>query len=400
MSYDLLIQGGTVIDPGAGLEAKLDVAIADGAIAAVAPDIAGAAAEVVDATGRLVTPGLIDMHSHIYHGATFWGVDPDPIAARTGVTTWVDAGTSGGFGFPGFRRWVIESSRSRVLAFLNLSEIGLTGRTYEFSNLEYCDAQLVAQTVERNREHIVGIKARMDRSTTRGTGLEPLRIARRVADEVGLPIMVHVGLGPPLLRDIFTLLKPGDILTHCFTGHDNRIVDAQGDVLDFVREAWDRGLVLDIGHGTGSFSFATAGAMIARGLAPDVISTDIHQMSIQGPMFDLPTTMSKFLALGLSLREVVERTTTRPAQAIRRPDLGTLRVGAAADVAVLEVVDEPGTFYDCALNPLGGNRMLRSVVTIRAGKVLERVPEPPIAFWAQVPPHQQPIVGRRPGESV
>jgi dihydroorotase len=400
MPYDLLIRGGTVLDPSSGVEGSFDVAVENGLVAAIERNLAASAARELDAAGLFVTPGLVDLHTHIYPWATYWGVEPDPIASRTGVTTWVDAGTSGGFGFPGFRKWVIEASQSRVLAFLNLSEIGLTGRTYELSNLEYSDAALVVGTVERHRDVIVGIKVRADVLTTRGTGIAPLRIARRVADELDLPIMVHVGKGPPALREIIGLLRGGDILTHCFTGHDNRIVDGAGDPLPFVREAWDRGLILDIGHGTGSFSFATAAEMAQRGLMPDVISTDTHHMSIQGPMFDLPTTLSKFLALGLSLRDVIERATIRPASAIRRPELGSLKVGSPADIALLAVVEGAFTFYDVNLTPLKGTRLIRAVKTIRAGVEMSERMQPAIPFWVDLPPQQRPIIGRKPGEAI
>jgi dihydroorotase len=400
VAFDLLIRGGTVLDPTSDVEGILDVAVTGDRVEAVGRDLPGPAGREIDATGLYVTPGLIDLHTHIYPWATYWGVEPDPIAARTGVTTWVDAGTTGGYGFPGFKKWVVETSQSRVFSFLNLSEIGLTGRTYELSNIEYSDAALVAGTIQRHREVIIGIKVRADVLTTRGTGIKPLKIARRIADELDVPIMVHVGKGPPALRDIVDLLSPGDIITHCFTGHDNRVIADSGDPLPFVKEAWDRGLILDIGHGTGSFSFATATEMVRRGFAPDVISTDTHHMSIQGPMFDLPTTLSKFLALGMSLRDVIERATAAPARAIGHPELGTLKVGAVADIAILEVADGDYTFYDVNMTPLKGNRLIRARKTIRCGVTMAERPLPQIPFWVEIPAQQQPIIGRLPGESI
>ena len=390
MHFDLLIRGGEVVDPGSNLLGPLDVGIRDGVVAAVDRGLPGDQARaVLEATGQLVTPGLFDLHTHVYWGATFWGIEPDPVAARTGVTTWVDAGSAGGYSFHGFRRYVVEASQSRVFAFLNLSSVGLTARTHELTNLDYCELPLARQTVEANADVILGIKARIDSSTVRSAGLEPLRLARRLADDVRLPLMVHVGKGPPDLEDIISLMRPGDILTHCFTGHDNRIVEHDGRLREFVRRAWDQGLVLDIGHGTGSFSYEVAEAVLAQGLLPDVISTDIHQMSVQGPMFDLPTTISKFLNLGIGLADAVERATSRPARAARRPDLASLKPGSPADVALYRLEEGSYTFHDVFMTPRTGKVRLVNTATIRAGKLLERRREQPPAFFAVLPEHQR-----------
>ncbi len=390
MDFDLVITGGEVVDPGSGLLGRMDVGIRGGVIAAVdrALPTRGAGA-ALDARGQLVTPGLFDLHTHIYWGATYWGIEPDPIAARTGVTTWLDAGTAGAYNFPGFRRYVVDASAARVLALLNVSSIGLVAPTYEFTNLDHCDLALARRIVDANRDVILGIKARIDASTTRGVGLEPMRLARKLADQVGLPLMVHVGKAPPLLEDIFTLLRPGDILTHCFTGHDNRILEADGRLRAFVRRAWDAGIVLDVGHGTGSFSYEVAERMLAEGMPPDVISTDIHQLSVQGPMFDMPTTLSKFLNLGMSLPDVIERATARPARAVRRPDLGSLKPGAPADVAVFALEEGAYTFHDVFMAERPGKVRLVSKTTIRAGKPLAPRPAQPLAPWAELPEHQR-----------
>jgi dihydroorotase len=390
MDFDLIITGGEVVDPGSGLSGRLDVGITGGVIAAVdrALPTAGAAA-TLDAAGQIVTPGLFDLHTHIYWGATYWGIEPDPVAARTGVTTWLDAGTVGGYSFPAFRRYVVERSEARVFALLNVSAIGLIAPTYELANLDYCDLDLARRIVDANPDVILGIKARIDANTTRGVGLEPLRLARKLADQVELPMMVHIGKGPPTLEEIFTLLRPGDILTHCCTGQDNRILTPDGRLRDFVRRAWDAGLVLDVGHGTGSFSYEVAERMLAEGMPPDVISTDAHQLSIQGPMFDLPTTLSKFLNLGMSLPDAIDRATARPARAIRRPDLATLRPGALADVAVFALEEGAYTFHDVFMTARTGTVRLVNRATIRAGKPMGARPEQPLAPWAVLPEHQR-----------
>jgi dihydroorotase len=390
MDFDLVIRGGEVVDPGSGLLGRMDVGIRGGVIAAVDRSLpTEGIGATLDATGQVVTPGLFDLHTHVYWGATYWGIEPDPLAARTGVTTWLDAGTAGGYSFPGFRRNVIEASEARVFALLNVSAIGLIAPTYELTNLDYCDLGLARQIVDTNRDVILGIKARIDANTTRGVGLEPLRLARKLADQVDLPMMVHIGKGPPSLDEIFTQLRAGDILTHCCTGHDNRILEPDGRLRDFVRRAWDEGLVLDVGHGTGSFSYEVAEQMLAAGMAPDIISTDAHQLSIQGPMFDLPTTLSKFLNLGMALPEVIERATARPARAVRRPDLATLRPGAPADVAVFALEEGTYTFRDVFMTARTAKVRLVNRATIRAGKPMAQRPEQPLAPWAELPEHQR-----------
>ena len=382
-----------MVDPGAGLQGMLDVAIRDGRVAEVAPNLdQSQARNVIDATGGIVTPGLVDLHTHVYWGATYWGIEADPVAARTGVTTWLDVGSSGSYSWPAFRRFLIEPSKSRIFALLNASSIGLIAPTWEFSNLDYLDLDLAETIVNANRDLILGIKARIDSSTTRGVGIRPLELARELADRVGLPLMTHIGIGPPTLAEVAPLLRPGDILTHCFTGNSMKIVDDAGVPDPAILELHERGLILDIGHGTGSFSYDTAEAMLAAGVKPDVISSDIHQMAIQGPMFDLPTTLSKFLNLGLTLPEVIERATSRPAAAMRRPDLGTLKPGSAADVAIFTLQEGEYVFRDVRMNPRRGSVRLINTLTMIDGEVLERTPELPLQPWSGIPEWQRGVV--------
>ncbi len=390
--YDLVIAGGRVLDPGAGIDGVMDVAVVGDRVAAVDPELDRTGArEVIDAAGHIVTPGLVDLHTHVYWGVTYWGIEPDPVAARSGVTTWLDVGSAGAYSFPGFRRYVAEPSRARVYCLLNLSAIGLVAPTYEFANLDYCNVDLAARIVEANRDLVLGIKARIDRNTTRGTGIRPLELARELADRVGLPLMVHIGTAPPDIDEVAALLRPGDILTHCFTGQDMRITGPGAPVRADIRELHARGLILDIGHGAGSFSYEVTEAALEQGLLPDVISSDIHQLSVQGPMFDLPTTLSKFLNLGLTLSQVIERATSRPAAAMRRPDLGTLRPGSAADLALFRVEEGEYTFHDVQMAPRRGTRRLVNTLTLVAGEPLPRLPERERAIWAELPEHQRGV---------
>jgi dihydroorotase len=288
----------------------------------------------------------------------------------------------------------------RVFALLNLSSIGLIAPSWEFANLDYCDVDLAASIVAQHRDLILGIKARIDGNTTRGTGIRPLELARELADRVGLPLMVHIGTGPPSIDEVADLLRPGDILTHCFTGGDMRILGQARVPNEKIRALQERGLVLDIGHGTGSFSYEVAEAMLAAGVRPDTISSDIHQMARQGPMFDMPTTLSKFLNLGMPLYDVIDRATTRPARAMRRPDLGTLAVGSAADIALWRIEEGEYAFYDVTMAQRGGTTRLVNTLTMVDGRPLPELPERPLHSWAKLPEHQRPIIGRQPGVRV
>lgn len=396
MQFDLLIQGGEVIDPGAGYAGQLDVAITRNRIAAVERDIpATAARQRIDAHGQYVTPGLIDLHTHVYPGATYWGINPDPVAARSGVTTWVDAGSAGAFNLTGFCEQVARRSAVRVHALVNISAIGLAAARGESFNLEYCDVDLCRRLIDLHSDLIWGVKARIDQSTVGDNGIEPLRRARLVAVQCARPLMVHIGSAPPTIAQVLELLRPGDILTHCTTGHTMRIVDAAGKLLDTAKQAWESGIVMDVGHGAGSFAFATIEPLIRANYCPDVISSDIHQLSIHGPMFDLPTCMSKFLALGMSLPEVIRRTTRRPAEILGlQNEIGTLRPGALADVALFRMHHGKFPFYDVTMEMREGKHLLRNTLTILNGRLLQRLPEEAPAPWITLTEHQQTLITR------
>lgn len=379
----MLIQNGTVIDREAGFNGPLDVAVRGNRIAVVEPNIpADTAAQVIDASGQIVTPGLVDLHTHVYHGATFWGIRVDPVAARSGVTTWLDAGSAGAYTLPGFREFIVGRSQARVYALLNIAAIGLVAPTGELANLEHCDVDLCCRLAAMYRDIVVGIKVRIDAANVGTNGVEPLRRAVESAERCGLPLMVHVAIGPPEIEAVLALLRPGDILTHCFTGHTMRIVDDGGNLLDAARAARERGVVMDIGHGAGSFSFRSAEAMLGAGFAPDVISSDIHQRSILGPLYDLPTCLSKFLALGMSLPDVIHAATARPAAILGLAgDVGTLRPGALADIALFTVQKGVFPFYDVELQVREGRELLTNTCTILDGQIMQPPPEDPPAPW-------------------
>lgn len=378
LPYDLLLHGGTIIDPETNARRKASVAVLNGAIAAIGPDLQLRHAQrIVDVNGKFVTPGLIDFHAHGYWGATYDGLKVDPVAGRSGVTTWVDAGSSGAATFPAFREYVIAPSRTRILPFLNLCATGIIYRgVMEFEDLRFADVRFAIETIEAHRDLIVGIKIRLDRGTVGNNNDHPLWLAREVADHVGLPIMVHIGTPPPALHQILAGLRAGDIITHAFRGDERGIggIVINGKIRPEVWEARARGVHFDIGHGAGSFGIPAARIALAEGFLPDTISTDLHQLSIQpGLAVDLPTVLSKFMALGMSLEEVIQRATVAPARALGRTDqIGSFRIGAPADLAVFDLVDGDFIFHDVLGNSITGTQQLRNTLTLRGGGEMER----------------------------
>lgn len=414
MRFDLLLKGGHVIDAEAGYNGRLDVAVKRDQIAAVESDIPkDVAFRVIDVTGHYVTPGMIDLHAHFQLG-TYWGIDADAVGSNTGVTTWVDAGSPGALTLPQFRQTVATLSEVRVYTFVNISYIGLIAQDYELSNPEYCDSVLLERVVNLHRDIVVGIKVRAGRSGG-GKDLEPMRRARRVADRLELPIMVHISTAPPTLEDILQFLKPGDIVTHAFTGQTMKLLDDQGKIRDAARRAIENGLILDLGHGAGSFSFESAEALTRQGYWPHVISTDIHWLAIFGPnlmdplkgsafgdlsdsqdtrsivvnvkgdgkpVFSILTCMDKLRLLGMSLPDVVRAVTSRPAEILgKKGELGTLKPGARADIAVLDIAQGNFDLHDIHGNVRQSKEQLRHVMTILDGRPWDPIPLPSPPPW-------------------
>jgi dihydroorotase len=374
MTWDLLLTGG---DP-------FDVAVTDGRIAATGRSLPHDAATVVDATGRLVTPGLIDLHTHV--GPGYWGIDPDPVAWRTGVTTWVDAGSAGAYTVDGLRR-VAAGAEVRIAALLNISAIGLAGRTGESRDLANCDVGLAVDTIRRHRDLIRGVKVRIDRETVGDNGLEPLRRALTAAGAANVPVMVHVGAAPPSVDDVAGLLRPGDIITHCASG----IAAPLGPA---VLEAAARGVLLDLGHGSGGFAFDVLERQLELGLTPFTVSTDLHARSLHGPAFDLPTTMARLLAVGIPLPTVIDAATVNPARALGLSG-GTLAVGAPADLAVWTL--ESGNFpvFDAHLQERESPLRLVNQATYVRGRLLPPRLSAPVHPWIPLTEAQRSALKRR-----
>ena len=371
---ELVLRGGWVIDPSQNLDGTADVVFADGRVKAVGRDAAhGRDAEVRDAKGLIVTPGLIDLHTHVYWGGTSLGVDAPALARRSGTTTFVDAGSSGPGNFLGFRRHVIEPAPVRILPYLNISFAGI----YAFSNsvmvgecadLRLLDLRECRKVAEENRDLVVGIKVRVGKGAGGASGVAPLDMALEVAEAVGLPVMCHLDFPPPSRLEVVSRLRKGDVLTHCFRPFPNAPAAPGGGVREEIAAARERGVIFDIGHGQGSFGFGTARAMLAAGFLPDVISSDVHSLSIDGPAFDLLHTLSKFLAMGVALPQVIRAATSAPAAAVNRPELGSLKPGSAGDATLISIEEGEFTYHDVLAEPLKGSKKLEARGVVIGGK--------------------------------
>jgi dihydroorotase len=371
MSYDLVIAGGTVIDPASGLGDLRDVAIRDGLIAAVEPHIPRAeASDLLDATDLIVVPGLVDLHVHVYWGVASLSIPPGSHDLQRGATTIVDAGSSGGNTFPGFRQFVIEPFAGTILAFLNISAMGqIDPELGELHDLRYAMVDRAVEVARANRDLIVGIKVRLSEMLAGPNGLAGLERAIEAGEAIERPVMAHIGGTAFPIEDVLVRLRPGDIVTHAFTGWQPGIVDSAGRIVPEALEARARGVRFDIGHGAGSFRFHQAEAALAQGFRPDTISSDLHRFNWEGPVHDLVTTMSKFLHLGLALPEVTRMATTAPAEAIgRKAEMGTLAVGAVADMAVLRLEEGRFEFTDSGGVSVEGRQRLVPVATVKRGR--------------------------------
>lgn len=372
--HDFVLRGGRVIDPSQGIDRIADVAFSDGQVAMVGDDLKGR--EARDVTGHLVTPGLIDLHTHVYWGGTSLGVDPEAFARKSAVTTLIDTGSAGPGNFAGFRDHVIAQSKPRILAYLNISFAGIYAFSKRVNVGESGDHRLLApvdtvNVADRNRDVIVGIKVRVGRNASGEQGIVPLQIARQAAERLGMTMMVHIDEPPPTLEEVLALMRSGDVLTHCFRPFPNTPATADGKVEPFVQKARERGIIFDVGHGMGSFAFRTGRAMLAQHFMPDCISSDVHSLCIDGPAFDLLTTMSKFLCLGMPLTEVIRCTTENPARALQRPALGTFRQGGVGDASVLALENGTFDYVDVTGEHLAGQARLSARGLVIGGEWLD-----------------------------
>lgn len=373
MKVDIVVRNGKVLDPATGLSGLYDLAILEGKIMEIRRTDSDGEAFVakaeIHADGNLVVPGLIDLHVHAFPDSTTIGIDADQIGIRHGVATVVDAGSVGVDYFSKFYKEVVARRNTEVLCWINIAKTGLCeGRTElkDIGNVE------IDRTVEFIQQWplIRGIKVRMSSSILGANGLKPLEMAKIAAEKARVPLMVHVGNGPPELKDILDMLDRGDVITHIFHGKSGGIFCADGTLLPAAQKALARGVLFDVGHGKASFNFNTMKRARKAGIKLNTISTDIHLENWQGPVYNLTTTMSKFLALGYAIDEVVAAVTVAPATALRLSDThGSISVGRPADVTVLNVAAGEFNFTDAENNHLVGKQFLAPQFAIKAGKI-------------------------------
>ena len=377
MKYDLLLTGGEVMDPGAGLRGVMDVGIAGGKVVAVAPGLNTAdALREISVKGRLVTPGLVDMHAHVFVNGHDMGIHTDGCCSRSGVTTLCDAGSAGSSNFAGLRQVLDKDVRTRVRAFVNLSAIGITGtsRGGELQHFNYADPEGCARTIQENPDLAIGVKLRFGPNLVWEYSNAPVRLARRAAEMAGphVPMMMHITDSPIPLPALIEHMKPGDIVTHCYHGRAHGIMGQEKQfVLKEVVEAQRAGIIFDCAHGRNHFNFRMIEKALDQGFLPDTISTDLTMTSAtRGPVWDLPTTMTKLLHFGLPLDEIIRRSTATPARLMGQAGtVGTLHPGANADVSIFELRDGNFDLTDSDGHTVTAKRRLVPRMTIKEGRV-------------------------------
>ena len=380
---DFILKSGRLLDPASGLDGEQDIHVRDGVVEAVGSDLNGEGATVIDVKGLIVTPGLIDVHLHLMNGLGAFGADPDVFGVGSGVTTVVDAGSAGHSLLTVFRRYVTDNAKTRVLNYINLSTLGsVTGPGYSIlADPRLIDEDKIAQAVEANRDMIVGVKVMATGAALGAEGLKPLARARRLGDSLKLPLLVHIGESwskdavPPAIGDVLKYLRAGDIVTHMFTSHRGGLLDANGKLWPQIRDAKDSGVLMDVGHGLHNLNFDVARKVLDQGLLPDGVSTDGHRGNRAGPVYDLPTTMAKLMALGFSLSQVVEMATINASRLLGRSDeMGFIRVGQPANISVLRLEERNWQAVDSQKGAMQAHQALVPVYSIRGETVYEPLP--------------------------
>ena len=367
----MLIKNGVLIDKNNGFHlSRKDVRTENGLIKEIADNIVPYEnEEILDIKGMIAAPGFTDIHTHVYHGKTAIGIDPDRVGVEQGVTAVVDAGTSGADTFEDFYERIIKNAKTRVYAFLNIASPGLAD-LHELNDLSNIEFDKIKETVEKYKDTIVGIKARASGSVVGENGIEPIRMAKEISKKLGLPIMVHIGNAPPKVEEVLNLMEKGDIITHCFHNKVNNLIREIG-ILPEAKAAKERGVLFDVGHGNASFSFDTGAKGIKEGFIPDFLSTDIYDKNIEKPVKSQINTLNKMLYLGLSLEDCVDKVTKEPAKALSLPDTGEIKTGYKADFTIFKLVDDFTELTDSVDKTVRQKPYIKGKYSIVGGNIYE-----------------------------
>ena len=380
---NFILKGGRLVDPGSGLDGKRDIHIHNGVVAAIGVELKSDDAAIVNLAGLVITPGLIDVHLHLMNGLGAFGADPDIFGVGSGVTTVVDAGSAGHSLLTVFRNYVTKNAKTRVLNYVNLSTLGgVTGPGYGIlADPRLVDEDKIEKAVADHHDIIVGIKVMATGGALGSERFKPLARARRLGDNLKLPLLVHIGESwtkdatPPPITEVLKYLRQGDIVTHMFTSHPGGLLDSNGKLWPQVREAKESGVLMDVGHGLHNLNFDVARKVLDQELFPDGVSTDGHRGNRMGPVYDLPTTMAKLMALGFSLTQVVEMATVNAAKLLgRHAELGRLNIGSRADISVLRLEEREWNAVDSQKGTLQARQALVPVYAIRGDTIYETLP--------------------------
>ena len=381
--YDIVIKGGRVIDPAQNIDGTMDVAINGDKIAAVDQDISPQEGQqLIDARGKIVTPGLIDMHCHVFDSIMPIALEPDIAGVKHAVTTVVDAGSSGEVTFAAFHKHIFPTARTKVFCFLHLCSFGLIPEP-ELKDWDEVNLDGMAATIEANKGIIKGVKLRLVGKLVTSDGIEVVKTAKKIARQFGLPVMIHIGdtdnqVPATLTPECLSVMEAGDILCHFYSGNQGNVIRPDGTVLPELKAAMERGVILDTSNGRNNFSFAVARKCLSEGILPTTISTDLNHRCLKDRTFSLPVNMSKFMALGLDLKQVVTMSTINPARAIHEEGkIGSLKPGMAADVSILELQSGAWTLIDTPGETIKTDKLLMPVTAIKNGKV---IPAEPVAL--------------------
>ena len=385
--YDILIKGGRAIDPAQNIDGTMDVAINKDRIAAVSRDIPPQEGkQVIDAKGKIVTPGLIDAHVHVFDSIMPIALEPDVAGVKHAVTTVVDGGSAGVATFAAFPKHIFPTTQTRVFCFLHLCSYGLVPEP-ELKDWDEINPDAMAATIEANRSVIKGVKLRLVGKLVASAGIEVVKTAKKIAGQFRLPIMVHIGdtdkqVPASLTQECLSVMEAGDILAHMYTGNQGSALRPDGTIVPELKAAMKRGVILDPATGRNNFSFVVARKCLAEGILPTIISTDLNHRCLKDRTFSLPVNMSKFMALGLDLKQVVAMTTINPARAIHEEArIGSLKPGMTADVSILELKSGAWTLIDSPGETMKTDKMLMPVTAVKDGKVIKAEPValPPVA---------------------